>query len=200
MDNDNKTEVFVKSLSEALSKATNVPVFHQDHIELIESIVDEIRNKLPAKTKRKFNDISDSELREQLSEFLTHYHVFAKEKSEENFIQVLAQFIESLTKVKSYRAFIFIPKIIGFPPGERFGSIRTITRNEVAFEHSEGLWEHFENLKTQYADVDADNGLWLECTFNSVLNYYLSGELKKTIQPFLVQNHTTFSGMARWDS
>jgi hypothetical protein len=85
MENDNKAGVFVKSLGEALSKATNVPVFYQDHSELIESIVDLIRNKLPAKTKQKFNDISDNELGEQLSEFLTHYQVFAKEKSEEHF-------------------------------------------------------------------------------------------------------------------
>ena len=185
MDNDNKTEVFIKSFGEALSKATNVPVYYQDNIELVQSIVDTIRNKLPANSKQLFKDISDSELCEELSEFLTHYKVFAKEKSEENFLKELAQFIESLTKVKSYKAFIFIPQIIGFPPGESFGSIKTITRNEVSFEHSEGFWEHFAYIKTQYANVNEDNGLWLECIFNSLLNYYLGGELKKTLQPFL---------------
>jgi len=185
MDTENKTQVFVKSLGEALSKATNVPVYYQDNSELVNSIVDNIRNKMPAKIKQMFKDISDSELSEQISEFLTHYQIFAKEKSEENFFKELAQFIDSLTKVKSYKAFIFLPKIIGFPPGESFGLIKTITRNEVAFEHDEGFWEHFAYIKTQYADVNEDNGLWLECQFNSVLNYYLENELKKSLQPFL---------------
>lgn len=185
MDNDNNTEVFVKSLSEALSKATNVPVFILDASEQTPIIVDAIRNKLPAKSKQLFKNISDSELSEQISEFLINHHIFTKEKSDENFFIALAQFIDSLTKAKSYKAFIFIPKITDFPVGESFGLIKTITRNEVVFEYSEGFWEHFAYIKNQFADVNEDNGLWLECTFNSVLNYYLSGELKKTIQPFL---------------
>jgi hypothetical protein len=185
MDTDNKIDVFVQSLAEALSKATDVPVFYQDHSELIESTVDAIRHKLPAKTQQQFKDVSSSELSEQISEFLVIYPLSTKEKSDEHFLMALAQFIESLTKVKTYKAFIFIPKIIGFPPGEQFGPIKTITKNEVVFEQSEGFWEHFTYIKSQYADVNEDDGLWLECTFTSVLNYYLSGELKKAIQPFL---------------
>lgn len=185
MDTDNKTEVFVKSLGEALSKATNVPVFFLDISEQIPIIVDAIRDKLPEKNKQQLKDISDSELSEQISEFLINYQLFAKDKSDENFLKELAQFIESLIKLKSYKAFIFVPQIIEFPPDERFGSIKTITRNEVAFEHSEGFWEHFAYMKTQYADVNEDNGLWLECTFNSRLNYHLRDELKKSLQPFL---------------
>lgn len=185
MDNDNKTEALAKSLGEALAQATNVPVFCLDNSELVESIVDTVRNKLPAKTKQMFKDISDSELREQISECLLNYQMFTKEKSEQNFKQELAQFIDSLTKVKTYKAFIFVPKIIGFPPGESFGSIKTITRDEVSFEHNGGLWEHFAYLKTQYADVSEDDGLWLECTFTSLLHYNLRGELKKSLQPFL---------------
>ncbi len=185
MNTDNQTKVFVRSLGEALSKATKVPVFFLDISEQTPIIVDAIRNKLPAKSKQLFKDISDSKLREQISEFLINYQVFTKDKSEEKFLNGLAQFIDSLTKVKSYKAFIFIPQIIGFPPGESFSSIKTITRNEVAFEHSEGFWEHFAYMKTQYVDVNEDNGLWLECTFNSVLNYHLRDELKKSLQPFL---------------
>lgn len=185
MDIDIKAEFIAKMLGESLSKPLNIPVFSMDINEQTSLIVDVVRNKLPEKSKQHFKKINDSQLRGQISEFIINYHVFSKEKSKDNFFKELAQFIENLTKVKSYKAFIFVPKIREFPPGETFGSINTITKNEVVFEHSEGFWEHFEYIKTQYADVSEDDGLWLECIFKSVLVYYLQDELKKSIQAFL---------------
>ncbi len=185
MDTENTRAVFGKALADALSQATNMPVFYQDYSELIDRIVDVIRHTLPAKTRQLFQEISDSELHDQLSEFLTIYQFSARGKPEADFFRELAQFIDSLTKEKSYKAFLFIPKIIEFPAGESFGSIKTITRDEVVFEHNEGFWEHFAYIKTQYADVTEDNGLWLACTFTSRLHYNLRGELEKSLQPFL---------------
>jgi len=185
MDTENTRAVFGKALADALSQATNMPVFYQDYSELIDRIVDVIRHTLPAKTRQLFQEISDSELHDQLSEFLTIYQFSARGKPEADFFRELAQFIDSLTKEKSYKAFLFIPKIIEFPAGESFGSIKTITRDEVVFEHNEGFWEHFAYIKTQYADVTEDNGLWLACTFTSRLHYNLRGELEKSLQTFL---------------
>ena len=185
MDTENTRAVFGKALADALSQATNMPVFYQDYSELIDRIVDVIRHTLPAKTRQLFQEISDSELHDQLSEFLTIYQFSARGKPEADFFRELAQFIDSLTKEKSYKAFLFIPKIIEFPAGESFGSIKTITRDEVVFEHNEGFWEHFAYIKTQYADVTEDNGLWLACTFTSRIHYNLRGELEKSLQTFL---------------
>ncbi len=185
MTNQHKTDNLRNSLTEALSKAVHTPISFQDSSEQLKAIVAIIRNKLPAKVTQLFKDMSDSELIDEIASFLTYYQAHTKEKSEDKFINELAQCLESLTKVKSYKAFLFIPKIFGFPVGESFGLIKTITRKEVTFDHDEGFWEHFEFIKTKYADVDADNGLWLECTFNSVLIYNLRDELKKSIQPFL---------------
>jgi glutamate formiminotransferase len=70
MDTDNKIEALAKSLGEALAQATNVPVYSFDLSEQIENIVDIIRNKLPAKSKQQFKDMSDSQLRDQIAEFL----------------------------------------------------------------------------------------------------------------------------------
>jgi Apea-like HEPN len=179
------TESIGKALTESLATALNLPVFFIDTSKHTSLIMDVIRNELPANSKQQFKEISDRQLREQISEFLVNYRIFIQVKSEEKFLQELSQFLENLTKVKSYKAFLFVPKIVDFPLKEIFGSIKTITKNEVASEHIEGFWEHFEYLKTQYSDLNEDTGLWLECTFNSVLVYNLRDELKKSLQSFL---------------
>lgn len=185
MDIESKAASIGKALSDSLAQALNLPAFFIDTTEHTTQIVDVIRNKLPAKSKEQFKNISDGQLREQVAEFLINYRVFTHAKSEDKFLQELGQFLEDLTKVKSYKAFLFVPKIIEFPVGGTFGSIKTITKNEVTFEYSEGLWEHFAYLKTQYTDLDENAGLWLECTFNSPLVYNLRDELKKSLQSFL---------------